>query len=92
MKEPKSEAANQDGSPALASAHGSAASEVQVVSDAWAEALALRLAYEIHRNIGNNIHQHRKETQREILAAIRNAVKRNSEPPNDPSSATASHE
>jgi len=85
MKEPKSEAANQDGSPALASAHGSAASEVQVVSDkeyAWAEALALRLAYEIHRNIGNNIHQHRKETQREILAAIRNAVKRNSEPPN----------
>jgi len=29
MKEPQSEAANQDGSPALASAHGSAAVECQ---------------------------------------------------------------
>jgi hypothetical protein len=56
-----------------------AASEVQVLDKeySWDEALAFRLAYEVHRVIGNNINHYRKDTQLEILAAIRNAVKRN---------------
>ena len=51
---------------------------------AWDEAIAARMAYELHRQIGNNIGHYRNQTQKEFLAAIRNAIKRNQQPSEPP--------